>query len=68
MKAMTAKEIITNLTYNNTIKHLRKTLLEMTLEFMANDELDNRQDAYATYTVLDNHLKQIGKYQKSKRK
>lgn len=65
---MTAKDILIDLTHIDSVKQLRKTLLDMTLEFMANDEIDFRQDVYSTYIVLDDHLKQIGKYQKSKSK
>lgn len=61
---MKAKEIIKDLSYVDSIKHLRKSLLEMILEFMSNDNIDDRQDAYSTFIVLDNHLRQIGKYQK----
>jgi hypothetical protein len=65
---MTSKEILEDLTCYDSIKHLRKSLLQLILEFMANDEIDDRSDAYATYIVLDNHLWQIGKYQKRKSK
>jgi hypothetical protein len=68
MKTMKAKEIITDLTYYDSVKSFRKTLLDMTLTFMADDEIDDRSDVYSFYTVLDNHLRQIGKYQKSKKK
>jgi hypothetical protein len=61
---MTAKQILLDLSYIDSTKHLRKILLEMILEFMANDEIDDRSDAYATYIALDFHLRQIGKYQK----
>jgi hypothetical protein len=65
---MTAKEILTDLTYYDTVKHLRKDLHEMFVEFVCNDEIDYRQDILATFTVLDNHLKQIGRYQRQKGK
>lgn len=66
METMTAEEILDDLTYYDSIKSFRKTLLEMTLTFLADDEIDYRQDVYAFYTILDNHLKQIGKYVKRK--
>jgi hypothetical protein len=68
MKAMTPKEILNDLTFHDSAKHLRKSLNDIILEFLANDEIDDRSDAYATYIILDNHLAQIGKYQKRKSK
>jgi hypothetical protein len=63
---MTAKEILTDLTNYDSVKSLRKNLLEMILEYLANDEIDNGQDAYTTFIILDNHLRQIGRYQRKK--
>lgn len=68
MKAITSKEILNDLTSYDSIKNLRKSLLQIILEYLANDQIDDRSDAYSTYIILDNHLKQIGKYQKRKSK
>lgn len=65
---MKAKEIITDLSSADSIKNLRKSLLNIILEFMANNEIDDRSDAYSTFIILNHHLRQVGKYQKKQLK
>jgi hypothetical protein len=64
MKAMTPKEIIDDLLIEVSIKNLRHNLKDLIFEFLTNDNIDDRQEAYMTYIIIDCMLKRIRKYQK----